>query len=69
MRIIEIEDLNEDVFEGKFLDIPVIIYFKNGTILKASIEEYTHDEDPFKNYIIIDKYIYGFDEVEKIEIV
>lgn len=69
MKVITRADLDKDVLTGDYLEIPVIVHFKGGKILKTSIDEYTHDEYPFANYIIIGEYRYGFDEIEKIEII
>ncbi|MDD7383610.1 MAG: hypothetical protein PUG22_04530 [Peptoniphilaceae bacterium] len=70
MKTITSEDLNEDVFDGHYLDIPLKIYLKNKEVIEGVIDYYTHDEEPFINYLVIkDKFeLIDFNDIEKIEI-
>lgn len=68
MKTIDKKDLSYDVLDGKFLEIPMIIYLVDNKVIEKPIDYYTHDEEPFCNYIVIDEEEIPFDKIEKIEI-
>lgn len=70
MKEIKIKDLENDLFEGYYISVPVRLKIKDIPEFDTQIEFYTHDEFPFKNYIIVKDYgkQIPFDEIEKIEV-
>lgn len=68
MKIILVKDLELDVLENEYVEIPLKIHLKSGEIIEKPIDGYTHDEDPFCNYIEIEEREIPFHDVEKIEI-
>lgn len=70
MKEITVKDLEEDLFEGKYLLEPIRLKIKDEKSFDTKIKFYSHDEFPWVNYIIVEGYIYEipFDEIEKIEV-
>lgn len=68
MKIIVVKDLELDVLENEYVGIPLKVHLKSGEIIKKPIDGYTHDEDPFCNYIEIGDREIAFSEIEKIEL-
>lgn len=68
MNIITVNMLNEDVFLGRYLNIPLKITTINKDTIIGKIDFYTHDEEPFVNYIYINGTLIPFDDIEKIEV-
>lgn len=68
MRTIYKTDLEEDVLTSKYVDLDSKIYLKDGSIHESVIDGYTYDDEPFCNYIIVDKNEIPFDDILKIEI-
>ncbi len=68
MNIITVNMLNEDVFLGRYLNIPLKITTLNKDTIIGKIDFYTHDEEPFVNYIYINGTLIPFDDIEKIEV-
>lgn len=66
MEKITIEMLNEDVIIGEYLDIPLKITLNNGKEILGKIDLYTHDEEPFINYIYINSTLIPFEDIEEI---
>lgn len=66
MEKITIEMLNEDVIIGKYLDIPLKITLNNGKEILGKIDLYTHDEEPFINYIYTNSTLIPFEDIEEI---
>ncbi len=69
MTVITKEKLELDVLDGKYLDKPAIVYLSNGQEVKGVIDSYTYDDEPFKNYIVIDEDEYPFEQIKKIELI
>ena len=69
MKKITIEMLNEDVIIGKYLDIPLKITLNNGKEILGKIDLYTHDEEPFINYIYINSTLIPFEDIKEIIVV
>lgn len=69
MKKISVKDLEYDVLEGKYLEVPLKIYFKDGKIIESIIDSYSYDDDPFCNYVEIKGEEMPFDEIEKIELI
>lgn len=68
MNTITVNMLNEDVFLGRYLNIPLKITTINKDTIIGKIDFYTHDEDPFINYVYINGTLIPFDDIEKIEV-
>ncbi|WP_055078766.1 hypothetical protein [Lagierella massiliensis] len=70
MKTIRISDLEADLFIGDYVDRKVKIFMKEKSIIEGIIEYYTHDEEPFINYLAIkDRFeLIEFNEIEKIEL-
>lgn len=57
-----------DVLEGKYLGVPLIIILKSGEKIITQIDGYTHDEEPFINYIEVRDREIPFNEIKTIEL-
>ena len=68
MNIITVNMLNEDVLYCRYLNIPLKITTINKDTIIGKIDFYTHDEDPFINYVYINGALIPFDYIEKVEI-
>ena len=68
MKTLKVEDLEYDVTESEYVDIPSIVHLKSGEVIETAIDGYTHDEEPFCNYIEIGDREIAFSEIEKIEL-
>ncbi len=69
MKVLTVKDLELDVLDGEYTQERAKIFLKEGTILEKEIDSYTYDDEPFRNYIVVEGEEYGFDEIEKIELI
>lgn len=70
MKLIHSTDLDNDVFVGDYIDEDLKIFLRSGDTMVDRIIYYTHDEEPFCNYMRVEKgnCLIPFDDVEKIEV-
>ena len=72
MKTIYTYDLEMDVLDANYVQEPIRLFLKDGRVLETEIEYYTHDYDPFTQYIAIgdskNREFINFKDVEKIEL-
>ena len=72
MKTIYSYDLKLDVLDSNYVQEPIRLYLKDGRVFETEIDYYTHDYDPFTQYIEIggeENYeLINFNEIEKIEL-
>lgn len=66
MKEITIEQLSQDVLDGEFLGIPLKLDLIDGRSLECKIDEYTYDDEPFMNYVVVGSKMIAFEDIKSI---